>query len=57
MYIANVEREEVFNVMKEGTEVYAVNRQDDFRNLFYLPFDEVLTFIKDEKYAFFCICE
>ena len=35
MYVANVERNEVFNVMKEGTEVYAVNKKDEFHNLFF----------------------
>lgn len=35
MYVANVERNEVFNVMKEGTEVYAVNKKTNFIIYFF----------------------
>lgn len=57
MYVANVERDQVIEVLSVGTEVYAVNRKDELTNLLFQTFSEVIDKIDDDEYAFFCICE
>ncbi len=54
--IKNVKKEDVFALLSEGKEVYAINRvSDKLRNLLYEIVDSVIRCIKEDEYEFFTI--
>lgn len=56
--IKNVKKEEVFKLLSEGKEVYAINPiTDNLKNLLYEEVNLVINWIKGNKNEFFVIEE